>query len=193
MLIVRLLSKPEMGTWALFLIITTIFETTKSGLLKNAHIRFITGLSDEVEKTEIGTSSLVINALISVLFVLFLVIFYRDIPFWLNAESDLGLMLIWFIPGLAGMVLFSHFEAIQQSNLEFKGGFIGNFFRQLTFVLLIVYELIAGNRLTLVELAFYQSISILVGTTILFDSTRKYMRFVFTPTLIGIKKIIGYG
>src|SRR6266404_3543077 len=40
-ILIRSLSKAQMGTWALFLVITSIFEITKSGLLKNAHIRFV--------------------------------------------------------------------------------------------------------------------------------------------------------
>ena len=46
---------------------------------------------------------------------------------------------------------------------------------------------------TLIELAYYQSISILVGSLILFESTRKYIQFVFSPSLIGMRKLIGYG
>jgi O-antigen/teichoic acid export membrane protein len=192
-ILVRYLSKAEMGTWALFLIITTVFETTKSGLLKNAHIRFITITHNDREKNEIATSSLVINATISVIFIVFLLGFASMLPKWLNAEVGLGSMMTWFIPGIAGMVIFSHFEAIQQSNLDFQGVFVGHFFRQLSFLLMIVYDVVMKNPLTLNKLALYQSISIAIGSVFIFYYSRKYISYRFAPTMAAIKKIVGYG
>jgi O-antigen/teichoic acid export membrane protein len=40
-ILVRVLTTAEMGTWALFLTVTSVFEVTKSGLLKNAHIKYV--------------------------------------------------------------------------------------------------------------------------------------------------------
>ena len=55
------LTKDQMGAWALFLAITTVFETTKTSLLKNAHIRYVSTTDAEKEKTTIASSSLLIN------------------------------------------------------------------------------------------------------------------------------------
>jgi O-antigen/teichoic acid export membrane protein len=193
MLLVRHLSKPQMGTWALFLIITTIFETTKTGLLKNAHIRFVSGSENQHEKAAIASSSLIINALLSIVFIAFILLFSSTLSTWLHAGADLSRMLIWFIPGLICMVMFSHFEAVQQSHLDFKGGFAGYFARQLLFFLVILIYVIFKIPFSLVHLALYQSLSIVIGTLLLYLYSRKYMLHLFNPTKAWVKKILGFG
>jgi len=59
-----------MGLWAFFLVVTTLFETTKSYLLKNAHIKFVG--NNNLEKASIASSSIIINATITALFIGFL-------------------------------------------------------------------------------------------------------------------------
>ena len=182
-----------MGTWALFLIVTTIFEVTKSGLLKNAHIRYVSATNSEAEKTNIASSSLIINCTISILFILFLFIFSLPLAQWLHAGADLATMLLYFVPGLVAMVFFSHFEAIQQSHFDFKGVFAGHFLRQLLFFIIIFVHFIFKIPFSLVHLALYQSCSIIAGTVLIYWLTRRYMFHRFDPSRAGIKKILGYG
>src|SRR5882724_252976 len=79
-LLTRKLTIAQMGIWALFLTITGIFEATKSALLKNAHIKYVSSSDDVNEQTEVASSSFLINASISVVFVL-LIIFFSN---WLG-------------------------------------------------------------------------------------------------------------
>jgi O-antigen/teichoic acid export membrane protein len=102
-------------------------------------------------------------------------------------------MLKWFIPGLVFMVFFSHLEAVQQSFLDFKGGFAGNFVRQVFFFGVILTYYILKIPISLSILAFYQSISIGLGVIVIAILTRPYLHFKFTATGPWIKKIIGYG
>jgi lipopolysaccharide exporter len=73
--LIRTLSKPQMGTWALFLIVTTIFEITKGSLLKNAHIRYVSTSSDKTERAAVASASLLINVSITVIFVVLIAFF----------------------------------------------------------------------------------------------------------------------
>ncbi|MES2881068.1 MAG: hypothetical protein V4676_02890, partial [Bacteroidota bacterium] len=127
------LTKEQVGIWALFLTITAIFEATKSGLLKNAHIRYVTASTNANDKIEVASTSLLLNAAISAVFIVVVLIFGNWISHQLNTGQELFNTLKWFIPGLIAMVFFSHFEAVQQSNLDFKGVFAGYFSRQLLF------------------------------------------------------------
>jgi lipopolysaccharide exporter len=102
-------------------------------------------------------------------------------------------MLTWFIPGLIGMVFFSHLEAVQQSNLDFKGVFAGYFSRQLLFFLFILSHFVWKQPFSLERLALYQSISIVIGTIVLLIYTRKYLAFKFQFSGTWVKKITGYG
>lgn len=193
MLLVRTLTQAEMGTWALFLTVISIFEATKSGLLKNAHIRFVSASSNKKEKTEIASASILINAVVTLLFVLFLWFGSGWLGVKLHAGNNLAVMLKCFIPGLASMIYFSHLEAIQQSHLDFKGVFAGYLVRQLSFFMFIALHSYLHLPFTLAYIAIYQSISIAVGAITLYFFSRKYMYHRFDVTVIWIKKIIGYG
>ena len=182
-----------MGVWALFLAITSIFEATKTNLLKNAHIRFVSINENRQERTSIAASSFLINILISAAFIVFILFFSDWLSDILNMGNDLAIMLKWFIPGLCGMVIFSHLEAVQQSNLDFKGSFAGYFVRQLLFFLIILWHAFRGIPFSLKYLAIYQSISIGTGTIMLYIYTRKYLHYAFHFSRVWIKKIIGYG
>ncbi len=193
MVLIRELTKAEMGTWALFLTITTLFEATKSGLLKNAHIMYVSSSDDEHEKSVIASSSFIINVCISVFFILLILLFSNWLGIKLHAGADLGIMLRWFIPGLIFMIFFSHFEAIQQSFLDFKGVFAGYMVRQVVFFIFIIVHLFVHETFTLKDLAIYQSISVLLGTIVLYLYTKKYMVHRFNVKRLWVNKIFSYG
>jgi lipopolysaccharide exporter len=192
-ILIRTLSKPQMGVWALFLVVTSIFETTKGGLLKNAHIRYVSSSGDTREKTVIASSSLLINSAITVIFILLILLFSNSASVWLHTGTELADMLKWFIPGLIGMVMFSHLEAIQQSHLDFKGVFAGYFVRQVAFFLLILFHTLLKIPFTLNRLAIYQSGCIFLGIIVIYFYSRPYLHHRFDPTKAWVRKILGYG
>ena len=55
MILARVLSKEELGIWALFLIFVTIVEVSKNGFIKNAIIKYLASS----EKEDLG--SLLLN------------------------------------------------------------------------------------------------------------------------------------
>ena len=193
MLLARSLSKPQMGTWALFLVVTTIFEATKSALLKNSHVRFVSANNDHRERSAIASASLLINGLLSILFILFILLFSVWFSTVLNTGPELIQMLKWFIPGLVFMVFFSHLEAIQQSHLDFKGVFAGYFVRQFVFFLFIAATYLFKLPVSLPHLSLYQSISIVLGTVALYLPSRKYLLHLFNPTWKWCKELVNYG
>ena len=192
-LLLRSLTKAQAGTWAIFLAITTIFEQTKSNLLKNAHIRYVSAHDDEEEKVAIASSSLLINAALSLVFITFIIFFANWLGHWFNMGAELSDMLRWFIPGLVFMIFFSHLEAIQQSFLDFKGGFAAYLIRQTAFFSVVLIYYVLKIPISLSSLAMYQSLSIGLGTLVLYVMSRKYLHMRFAATRAWIKKIIGYG
>jgi lipopolysaccharide exporter len=174
--LIRTLSKPEMGVWALFLAITTIFEITKTNLLKNAHVKYVSASDNNSEKITLASSSLSINAGLTLIFIIFILFFSHWLSDWLHAGAELSVMLVWFIPALIFMVFFSHFEAIQQSHLDFKGGFAGYFVRQGVFFTIILTHYLLHIPFTLKHLALYLSLSVFLGALVLFLYTRKSLK-----------------
>lgn len=193
MLTRNILNHFEYGSWGLFLTITGIFELTKSALLKNAHVRFVSGTKDVNEQVTVASSSFLINASFTGIFILLILFFSRSVGYWFNTGPELSVMLKWFIPGLVFLVLFAHLEAVQQSNMDFKGGFAGYFVRNMLFFCVILAYRISGAHLTLAWLSLYYSFSIGVGTAILYVYTHKYLAYRFRPSWLWVKRIFGYG
>jgi O-antigen/teichoic acid export membrane protein len=183
----------EMGTWALFLTITTLAEITKSALLKNAHIKFVSGKIQSDVKSVVASSSLIINLALTLIYFLLIVFLGKQFSALLNSAEDLPIMLYWFLPGLVAMAFFSHLEAVQQSHFDFKGVFAGNFVRQGLFFLFIAIHFILHRPLPLYLLPIYLSISIVVGTIVLYFYSRRYLLHRFNPSVKQIKELIFYG
>jgi lipopolysaccharide exporter len=192
-LVTRLLTQKQLGAWALFLVITGFFELSKTSLLKNAHIKFVSGNTDTKTHIQVASSSFLINSAITVLFIFFLLFFSFWLANVLHTGPDLQYALLWFIPGLIAMVFYAHLEAVQQSFLDFKGVFAGQFIRQLLFLLLLLFFYFQKKPVQVHELAFYQSLSILAGALVLFLYTKQHLHLKFHPKLAWIKKLSSYG
>jgi lipopolysaccharide exporter len=192
-ILVRVLTTEEMGTWALFLTVTAVFEATKSGLLKNAHVMYVSSTNSTDDKVTVASSSFLINSFISLLFILFLVFFSGWMSVALHAGHDLSATLLWFIPGFISMIFFSHFEAIQQSFLDFKGILAGYLIRQCCFFTFLIITYSLKRPFTLTNLALYSSISVFSGSIALYFFSRKYLHHHFKPSKQWIKKIFNYG
>lgn len=102
-------------------------------------------------------------------------------------------MLQWYSIGMAGLIFFSHLEAVSQSHLDFKSVFAGYFSRQVLFFAIILGLQVFKIKFTLVELAIYQSISIVFGATVMYLFSRKHLSYIFNPSIVWIKKILGFG
>ncbi len=189
--LVRSLSKAQMDTWALFLAVTTVFEMTKTGLLKNAHVRYVTNEMDE--KSAIASSSILINLAISTLFILLVLIFGPYVSLKLDKGMDLYKMLLWYIPGILMLVYFAHLEAVQQSHLDFKGVFAGYIVRQVVFFACITGTLIVDKFFNLKLVVIYQLISIATGTLVMYLYSRPYLFHRFNPSWNWVKRILNYG
>lgn len=182
------------GVWALFLVVTTFFEMTKSGLLKNAHVLYVSGTAaDNPEKTTIASSSLIINTGITILFIAFIYLWGDDLSRWVGGGPELATTLRWFVPGLVVMVFFSHLEAVQQSHLDFKGVFAGYFARQLSFLIVIASLRLTHQPIRLEHLSLYWSGCVFIGTVVIYFYSRRYLLNRFDPTMAWVKKITGYG
>jgi lipopolysaccharide exporter len=192
-LLTRLLTQKQLGVWALFLVITALFELSKTSLLKNAHIKFVSGNTNTITHIQVASSSLLINAATTLLFILFLVFCSAWLADVLHMGPDLQYTLLWFIPGLIAMVFYAHFEAVQQSFLDFKGVFAGQFVRQLLFLIVLAIFYFQKKTVQVHELALYQSLTIVAGAIVLFLYTKQHLHLQFKPTLEWVKKLSSYG
>ena len=193
MLVRRGLSKAEMGVYAIFLVVITVFENTKSALLKGAHVKFMSMNEDVAEKIRVASSSLLVNGAINIVFIAALLLLGKDLGRWMHTGPELAVMLRWYIPGLLAMVFFSHLEATQQGNLDFKGVFAGYFVRQVSFFLMVLGQMISRQPMTLADVALYLSASVVFGTIALYLYTRKYLHHRWDYEGRWTKRLLGFG
>jgi O-antigen/teichoic acid export membrane protein len=102
-------------------------------------------------------------------------------------------MLMLYIPGLISMIYFAHYEAVQQSNNNFKNGFTANLIRQLLFFILLLVHFINGKNLELFTIVYYYTLGNFIGTLLFFILSRKYISYTFQYSLKTIKEILSFG
>jgi len=191
-ILARVLPKTELGIWSIFLFVVAAFEMSKGSLLKNAHIRLIL-TSKNKNPSIIAGSSIFVNIIFTILFICLILLFSQDFSIWLNTGKQLSTMLMIYIPGLISMIYFAHYEAVQQSNNNFKNGFTANLVRHLLFFILLLIHFIRGNNLELFTLVYYYMLGNFIGTFIFFILSRKYISYTFQYSLKTIKEILSFG
>ncbi len=191
-ILARVLPKTELGIWSIFLFVVAAFEMSKGSLLKNAHIRLIL-TSKNKNHSIIAGSSIFVNVIFTILFIALIVLFSPNLSSWLNAGKQLSTMLMLYIPGLISMIYFAHYEAVQQSNNNFKNGFTANLIRQLLFFIFLLVHFIRGNNLELITLVYYYTLGNFIGTFVFFIVSRKYISYTFQFSIKTIKEILSFG
>jgi O-antigen/teichoic acid export membrane protein len=191
-ILARVLPKNELGIWSIFLFVVAAFEMSKGSLLKNAHIRLIL-ISKNKNHSIIAGSSIFVNVIFTILFIAIILLFSPNLSNWLNTGKQLSTMLMLYIPGLISMIYFAHYEAVQQSNHNFKNGFTANLIRQLLFFILLLVHFISGKNLELFTIVYYYTLGNFIGTLLFFILSRKYISYTFQYSIKIIKEILGFG
>ncbi len=190
-LLLRILTKEEMGVWVLFLTIVSFIEVSRVGLLQNALIKFLT-VSEGEEVGQISSASLFLNILLSVLSSLVLVLL--AVPLAQLWEAPLlAQMLPLHVMTTLGLVFFYHANFVQQANFDFRGIFWSNFFRKglLFFYILIFFWL--NWKIELTNLVWVQIFTALVASGVSFVFGRPYLKFTKKVNWEWVKKLFHFG
>lgn len=191
LILIRTLTEEEMGAWALFLNIITIFEVARNGLVKGAIIRYFNGFKEEQET--IKASAFVVNALYTVISTALLMAFASYIASWLNTPSLQNMLYLYSFSALV-MLPFSHFEYIQQSNMNFKGVFYSYFAKQgIFFLLVFICPFYDTNFLDPIFLVLFQTLAILIATLISLKFTLPFLNKSFNISKKWIRKLWNFG
>src|SRR5262245_7293336 len=86
LILTRTLSKPDMGTWNLFLVYTAIIEVIRHSLIKNAVIRYLNSHAKETH-TAIHSASLILNSITTFVLLLLIVLLIDPVSALLKAPD----------------------------------------------------------------------------------------------------------
>jgi lipopolysaccharide exporter len=165
----------EMGIWALFLTIFTVFENIKQGLLRNPMIKFLSDPDYVNNRNKVQSASLAMNILFSFIVIVLLVAGGKFFAGWLHAPEletlfKTGIFLILLL------IPFNHLEVLLQAHFKFKAIFYGYLCRSGFFMLSILLLLLIDKpALTLIRLVWLQIISLVLGSGVLLFFAKDYL------------------
>jgi O-antigen/teichoic acid export membrane protein len=166
--------KGSMKAWGLYLIILSLFEMVKQGMLRNPTIKFL-GLAEYKDKTkEVQSSALAINTAFSAIIVILLLFFAPGLSTELKSP-ELAEMLRWSVIMVLLLIPFNHYEVLLQAQFQFQKIFVAYVVRQGIFfsgvaILYFFYK----DQFTLMNLVWLQIVALTVGVIILFILTSAY-------------------
>src|SRR5688572_4099546 len=190
-ILVRHISPEENGVWSLFLTIVTLIEVIEQGLLRNPLIKFL-GMPEN-DKDQVQCTIIGINLVFS-LFVIILVVALGTVLASFLRSPHLYQLLLWNTVFILFLVPFNHCEVLLQANFKYKQIFVAYFLRQGLFmigVIVLVYGF--PQYLTLENLVIIQTFSLLMGTILIFISSRSLLpkKWGFSADLT--KRILQFG
>lgn len=191
-ILVHAVPPENFANWALFTIVVSTIEMVKSGLLRNAVIKFL-AITPTEEKSAVSSSALWMNALVTVLVILLIMFLREPAGTWLKARM-LPMLLLAAIPMLMSLVVFSHYEMLLQSIFRFDIIFKANFIRPFVqFAGLSVLYVLWRPGLTLLNALFFQTAGVILGTVYMYWQGRQYFPIDFTLNFPMIRRMFAFG
>ena len=189
--LVRLLTKHDFGVWTLFMSVATILETTRSGLIQSALIKFISS-SDESEHPKIISASFTLSGLITVFCITLCLVFGHVLAtMWDSAELTHMFYIYAILFFLTG--LLTQFNCIEQANLQFTGVVVTNFIRQIIFFGYVFTCYLAKYEIHLTHLLYTQIISVIICIIVSIAYVRQHLVVSRVFQKDYIKKLFNYG
>lgn len=189
--LIRIFTKEEYGIWMLFISVTTVAEVLKQGLIKNATVKYIVS-SSEIEKPQVLSASLILNAIITGVIVVVLVSIAPFLSIKWNAPELDYILKIYAITSII-YIFFYHFEYIQQAHFNFKGTFVSYFVKQGLFLLYILVLFFLNKKPSIINLAVAQVVTVFISMIISFFYAKQYLRFQLKIDKAWIMRIFNYG
>ncbi|MDW7696020.1 flippase (plasmid) [Flammeovirgaceae bacterium SG7u.111] len=191
LILVRALSKDEMGAYALFFTIITIFEVTRDGLIKNALIRFI-NISPKEDNSRIQSTALVLSLIYTLLFVSLILLCAKPLSVYWESPQLAEMLHVYVITAIIS-ILFSHTEYIQQANLHFRGIFLIYFVKQGIYFFFIVLSVFVFRDTSLYRLALLQTSAVAIAVVVGTVSAKKFLLKKFELSASWIAEQWKYG
>lgn len=189
MLMVRMLSKAEFGTWVLYLTLVSIAEMSRTGFVQNGLVKFCS--DSPKDYSAIITTSLALNICMSL--IMWAVLGLLAYPLgYLWSTPELYRLIMWYGAYTLTLGSLRFLEYIQMANNDFKGVFWGNCIQGIVFTSCMLYFWLSDQVLSLYYLIPLQSFAALCGLLFVSLFVRSYLKWGKFSTFWW-KKLIHYG
>lgn len=193
MLLNRMFPKEEMGIWATFVMLTSIMEMSRAGLIQNAVVKYLSTAQNDTEKRDINTASLSLNIFVTILMTIAILLgagYIAEVRFKM---PNLKYMLWMYIAHTWILAPLFQFNYIQQSYFDFKGVFWGNFVKQGAFFLFVLACFMVHNVPSLTTLIIVQGITSFLAVLISYSLAKKYLQFSEKINWEWVTKLFHFG
>jgi O-antigen/teichoic acid export membrane protein len=182
-----------MTYWSLFTVTTATIELTKSGLLRNAFIKYLHLAEFADNKAVVQSSSLIINAGCTLLVVLAILFGGHWFAQFLKAPP-LENLFYWSCFLLIALIPFNHYEIVLQANFQFQLNFYAYMIRQGSFFLyMLIGTIFFKEYITFSNLLLVQILGVMGANIYMYTKARPYLngKIIYNPAVI--KKLLGFG
>lgn len=191
LILVRFFSEEQMGIWAIFLSITTIFEAARGAFIKPALIRMLNN-EGQHNSNNIQSAGLLLNFLTAITITLLSIIIILVNNYIWKVEN-LSLMVLIYVLTSFTLTFFFHVEFILQAKSNFRFVFQMYLLKQFIFLLLIIFfTLVYEGPNKLIGSVILQLISILFSTLFALYVIKPNLK-IFQSELSWIKKLWQFG
>ena len=191
LILVRYYTESEMGIWTIFLSITTIFEASRSALIKPALIRLINS-EDKSNNSRIQGGSIVISlAMVFCVIIILAAIAFVNSRYWHTA--NLSSMLSIYMATTLVFTVFYHIEFVLQAATNFRKVFQMYFFKQAVFLVMIVILInIYDGPYKLIYAAGIQLFSVVMASLVAIGLGKSFIN-IKIKGWYWVKKLWGFG
>jgi O-antigen/teichoic acid export membrane protein len=193
MLLARMFPKEDMGVWLQFVVLTSIMEMSRAGLIQNAVVKYLSTAQTTDEKRDINTASLSINIFVTILMTLAILLGAGYISEVIFKMPNLKYMLWMYIAHTWILAPLFQFNYIQQSYFDFRGVFWGNFVKQGAFFLFVFSCFLLHNVPSLTTLIIAQGVTSFLAVLISYHLAKQYLQFGEKLNWDWITKLFHFG
>ncbi len=190
-LLVRLLDKSHMGSYTLFVTVTSILEVARVGFIKYGFIKFRAEV-DEAEHGKLFTAAFFLNVVFAALISIGMLLLGK----WLSVVwKSHELQNMFYLYAITSIVLvpFFQFEYLQHALLDFKRVFLAYFIRSGVLFFAILFSYLGFYPLDIFRLVLFNLLGAFVASLFSFIITNKPLCFSSSVDWVWIKKLVQFG
>lgn len=191
MFLTRMMSRDSFGVWGLFILISSITETARTALLRNAFIRF-THQHDKKEHAYLQGAAFSMSLVLSLALAFVSLALSAPVSRMLNAP-ELAPILQLYALTLVISVLFSHCEIVLNANMDFRGICWMYCLRQGLLFLPIAAYFLKGAQLSPVTLSIYYLLAVTISGGVGCLMARPYLQWQLSNTRDWLIRLWHFG
>ena len=173
-ILVRLLSIPDFGTWVLYTSFIAVVELLRGGFIKNPLTRRFLS-TDPSDHPAVVSAALLVNGILFIVLSAAVAILAVPVSVWMDAPLLKPLCYL-FIPNAFFYTFFLHYTTLHEAHLNFKASFWAYFVQKALFFFYLLFVLFFSDSIavSLIDLAIVQIIAMVISSVISVWFARNY-------------------